>query len=74
MADRTTPDDETEAAEVEDASVAHGPDRTPTTDEEAAADRAREDPEIAGDPKDVAAHYEEMAERGVEQKGEGRIT
>jgi hypothetical protein len=74
MADRTTPDDETEAAETEDGGVAHGADRPPTTDEEAAADRARQDPDIAGDPDDVAAHYEEMAERGVEQKGEGRIT
>jgi hypothetical protein len=74
MADRTTPDDETEAAETEDAAVTRGADRPPTTDEEEAADRAREDPDIAGDPEDVAAHYDEMAERGVEQKGEGRIT
>ena len=41
------------------------PERT-ETQEEAAAERNSLDPE-------AAAHYEEMAERGVQQKGEGRI-
>jgi hypothetical protein len=39
----------------------------PTEEDEAAAERAEElDPE-------VAEHYEEMAERGANQKGEGRL-
>jgi hypothetical protein len=38
----------------------------PTPDEEKAAESLEVDPE-------AAEHYEEMAERGAHQKGEGRI-
>jgi hypothetical protein len=65
--DTTRPSDETRAAEAEDARQQASADETPTPDEEAAAERAGElDPE-------VAEHYEEMAERGARQKGEGRL-
>jgi hypothetical protein len=65
--DPTKPNDETRAFEAEDAQTAHVPDDAPTDEEAAAAERAGDvDPE-------VAAHYEEMAERGANQKGEGRI-
>ena len=58
--------DETLAAERDEASAKHVADRPPTQDEE----RAIEDESL--DPG-VAEHYQEMAERGVEQQGEGRI-
>jgi hypothetical protein len=44
----------------------HDADRAPTEGEERAAETLEVDPE-------VAASYEEMAERGAHQKGEGRI-
>jgi len=66
MDDRTKPSPETRAAEREEASAPHAPDREPTADEEAVADELDVDPE-------VAESYEEMAERGANQKGEGRI-
>jgi hypothetical protein len=65
--DPTKPNDKTRAFEAEDAQTAHVPDEEPTGDEEAAAERAGD-----VDPN-VAAHYEEMAERGANQKGEGRL-
>jgi hypothetical protein len=65
--DKTRPSDETRAAEEADAQVHAQPDDLPTPEEEAAAERA-------GKPSpEVAEHYEEMTERGAEQKGEGRI-
>jgi hypothetical protein len=66
MTDRTKPNAETRAAEREEADAPHASDREPTPEEEAAA----KDLEV--DPK-VAENYEEMAERGAKQKGEGRI-
>ena len=66
MDDRTKPSPETRAAEREEATAAHDSDRAPTPDEEAATADGKVDP-------DVAEHYEEMAERGADQKGEGRI-
>jgi hypothetical protein len=66
MDDRTKPSPETRAAEREEAGAEHDADRAPTSDEEAVADELDVDPE-------VAANYEEMAERGADQKGEGRI-
>ncbi|HLW46026.1 MAG TPA: hypothetical protein VKR78_07395 [Acidimicrobiales bacterium] len=55
------------------ADAAHEPDRAPTDDEEEAADRAAEELRDSGEEASVARHYEEMARRGVEQKGEGSI-
>ena len=45
----------------------------PTPSEEAAADAARKDPAVAGDPDDVAGHYKDITERGADVEGEGRI-
>lgn len=69
MADQPTrPDRATRDAEEDEAKAEHRPDRPPSNDEEEAAERAAEH----ADPE-VAEHYGEMAERGVNQKGEGRI-
>ena len=54
------------AAERAEAEIHAGADRMPTPDEEAAADELEVDPE-------AAEHYEEMAERGAREQGEGRI-
>jgi hypothetical protein len=67
MDDRTNPSPETRAAERDDAAAEHDADREPTADEERAAGDHPADPE-------VAEHYEEMAERGAHQRGEGRIS
>jgi hypothetical protein len=67
MANETRPSDKTRAAEASDAKQKAEPDDMPTKEEEAAAERAGDvDPE-------VAEHYKEMAERGADQKGEGRL-
>jgi hypothetical protein len=66
MDDHTKPSPETRAQEREEAKARHDADRPPTGDEEAAAADLEVDP-------DAAKHYEEMAERGAKQKGEGRI-
>ena len=63
---RTQPSSATRAEEARDARVASGP--APT--EPGADERAPEPSEL--DP-DVASHYEEMIERGAEQRGEGRV-
>ncbi len=44
-----------------------------TPDDEAAADRAFDDPELSGDHEEVAEHYREMTELGAHVKGEGQI-
>lgn len=44
-------------------------DRQPTSDEEAAADKAASEVDV----DEVATHYEEMTEKGKEVEGEGRI-
>jgi hypothetical protein len=62
----TRPNDETRATEREDAERTAGADRAPTPDEEAEAESRSLDP-------DVAEHEREMAERGANQKGEGRL-
>lgn len=59
--------DSTRAAEDDEAKASHAADRPATPEEEAEADQAKIDP-------GVAEHYKEMAERGVNQKGEGRIS
>ncbi len=47
-----------------------GADRLPSPDEEAAAEQAAKDVDVAK----VAVHYEEMTEVGKEVRGEGEIT
>jgi hypothetical protein len=61
------PDAATKAEERQDAHVPAGADREPTPEESALAE------EHSVDPK-AAEHEREMAERGANQKGEGRIT
>lgn len=73
MADPTEPDDETKAIEREEALAAHQADRQPTSDEEAAAERATHRPDLAADQDEVGEHYREMTELGANDKGEGRI-
>jgi hypothetical protein len=62
----TRPSSETHAAEARDARTASGADREATPDEAAIADEHEVDP-------DVAEHEREMAERGANQRGEGRL-
>ena len=65
--DRTRPSAETRAEETAEAKVTVGAGRPPTEAEERAADgNADLGPE-------VGAHYEEMTERGANQRGEGRV-
>ncbi len=56
----------TRQAEEQEAQRGHGADRPATPDEEAALDAESVD-------QDVRDHYEDMAARGVAEKGEGRI-
>ena len=58
--------DATKAADRKDAQAAAEADRMPTDEEQAKAEQNQLDP-------NAAAHYEEMAERGAKQRGEGRI-
>lgn len=62
----TRPSNETRSAEREDAQQQASPDREPTPEEEQAAEGHKVDPK-------VAKTYEEAAERGANQQGEGRI-
>lgn len=55
------------------ADAAHRPDRMPSEEEEEAADESADDLHESGEDRSVAEHYEEMARRGAEQRGEGRI-
>ncbi len=64
--DHTRPNDKTRATEDDDARTPARADREPTADEEKTADGLELDPK-------VAEHYEEMAERGANQQGEGRL-
>jgi len=67
MSDQPTrPSDEPRATERDDAQRSAGADRKPSQDEEKRAEQHDLDP-------DVAEHEREMAERGAEQKGEGRL-
>lgn len=67
MAAPDRPNRATRDAESDDEQVTAGADRPPTAEEEAAAD--------ANPPLDpsVAEHEKEMAERGANQEGEGKI-
>jgi hypothetical protein len=62
----TRPDAETRAAERDDATQTAGADREATEEEASRADSHTLDPE-------VSEHEREMAERGADQKGEGRL-
>lgn len=55
------------------AGLPHEADRMPTDDEERAAEKSAEELRESGKEESVAEHYEDMAQRGVDQKGEGRI-
>jgi hypothetical protein len=66
MTERTTPNDATRQADRNALDAEHGASETPTPDEEQAAERNQLDPE-------VPEHYQEMTERGADQRGEGRI-
>jgi hypothetical protein len=66
MADHTNPSRETRAEEAEQARRDHTADRPPTPDEEAAA----ETNEVSDEARQG---YQEMAERGAHQEGEGRL-
>jgi hypothetical protein len=72
MVPPTEPDEATEQAERDDAQQAHRADRPGSPEEDQAADEA-----TAGLSKDdrerVREHEREMAERGAEQQGEGKI-
>jgi hypothetical protein len=62
----TRPSQATRDEEARDAGVAHEADREPTKEEAALADEHELDPE-------TAKHEREMAERGANQRGEGRV-
>ncbi|HZT67907.1 MAG TPA: hypothetical protein VFA11_19110 [Acidimicrobiales bacterium] len=64
--DHTRPSDATRQAEADAARADHDADRPPTSEEARRAEEHRTDPS-------VAEHERDMAERGVSQKGEGRI-
>jgi hypothetical protein len=66
--ERTKVSDATRQAEAEEAQAPHV-DRT-VTSEENSKEAAIEDREV---DEDVRAHYQEMAEMGAEERGEGRI-
>jgi hypothetical protein len=71
MGNETEPTEATEAAEEVDATQTAAADRLPTQEEEAAAEESRKT--FEGDEAEVAKHYEEMADLGAKDKGEGRI-
>ena len=62
----TRPSAETRAAERDDAQQSAHADGAPTPEEEAIADAVQPD-------ADVAAHEQEMMERGANQQGEGKL-
>jgi hypothetical protein len=66
MTDHTKPSNETRQADETEAGTPHQADRMPTDEEAQAAEGLKTDP-------NVAQNYKEMAERGANQKGEGRI-
>ena len=62
----TRPSAQTRKAELADARTEPHADREPTADEERLADAQELDP-------DVSDHAQEMAQRGADQEGEGRL-
>jgi hypothetical protein len=73
MDKRTTPSEATREEEQREAVKSHEPDRPPTDEEEEEAEQALADSESSGDRAEVRRNYQDMAERGVQQKGEGKI-
>jgi hypothetical protein len=69
--DRTVPNQATEEAERMDERSAHGNATESTPDDDAAADKTRE--EFKGDQEQVAEHYKDMVAKGAHVKGEGEI-
>jgi len=69
--DTTGPDANGPAAD--EVAADHGVSGHVTPDDEAAADRAFDDPELSGDHEEVAEHYREMTELGAHVKGEGQV-
>jgi hypothetical protein len=67
--DRTRPNDTTREAERAEAAAPHEPDHMPTPDEERRAEEGARDVDL----ETTADHEREMAERGVNQQGEGRL-
>lgn len=55
------------------ADAPHASDRMPTETEEQAAEESEARLQESGEEAEVAKHYEEMARKGLDQKGEGRI-
>ncbi len=72
MDDQATPNDATAEADRQESASEHRADRAPNSEEEAAAERSRNDPEL-GDMERVGENYREMAQRGAEDQGEGRL-
>jgi hypothetical protein len=66
MSDHTRPSKATREEEANEARQTADPGRGPTAEEEAAADSNTLDPY-------VAAHEQEMNQRGASQRGEGRL-
>ena len=60
---KTSPSDETRAEEARDAQRHSGPDTT----------KGPESPVADTVDESVSEHYEEMAEKGANQQGEGRL-
>ena len=66
MSQPTRPDAETREAERAEAETEARPDQMPTPEEEREAEKHEVDPS-------VREHAEDMAQRGANQKGEGRV-
>jgi len=66
MTEHTRPDEQTKEADRAAVDAPHTADEEPTAEEERAAEQARTSAE-------TSEHYEEMAETGAAQQGEGRI-
>jgi hypothetical protein len=72
MDKETTPDEATRESEHAEATHSHTADRSPTSAEEAAAERSLDS--LDGKDREAAAeHYEEMTDIGAHVKGEGGI-
>lgn len=69
--DQTEPSSATEEEDQTEAGSAHTADRGPTEDEERLAEQSQE--RYEGDAESVAEHERAMNQKGVEEKGEGRI-
>lgn len=67
MTEHTQPDKQTRGADRAAVDAPHTADEEPTAEEEQAAARARMSPE-------TPEHYEEMADKGASQRGEGRVS